>query len=987
MDGADRCPPDETLDLFCEGRLSAEERERLVAHCGQCADCAALVAALTRAAPPAESASRAEPSLADTVADESLGLSRTAELAEPRAPLVLAPGDARSFGRYQLTGVLGAGAMGVVYVAWDPDLGREVALKVLRADADGHEDGQHERLLREAQAVARVAHPNVITVYDVGVLEGRVYFTMERIVGQTLREWLRVPDGGGARQSRRRPWPEVLRALVAAGEGLAAAHAAGLVHRDFKPDNVLVANDGRVLVTDFGLARSLYANRPHALDGPQDLSRTRTGMLVGTPYYMAPEQYEGAAVDARADIFAFCVAAWEALFGQRPFEGHDLPSLREAIREGVVARPDVRARVRVPPHLSAVLSKGMRRWPAERYQSLAPLLSRLRLTVPSRTRRLVAGAGLLAALVAATGVFAAIQTWADPVCGGAAASWATVWRPAVREALGARFAATGKAFAPAAWEGAAALIEDYGQRWRTQHTDACEATHLRREQSTARLELRMRCLVKRRAELGALLHAFEGATVATVAEASASVARLPWPELCRDVRALRGLDSEAGNQADLPSDLEARMREGEALLSANRDRDAQALGGALVQALEKRGPGAALAKALLLRGRATRHLEGAATQAGEEIERALWMAIAHRDDETAALAARILSYTQYGRAQTLDDSLRWLELAEAQLTRLGSRPADEVQLALAAGRMAREHGATARSRRHYQHALDLALRSLGEDHPFTLQARMAEAQARGQDGDTQAALAALDALRPRVTRTLGPKHPYMGYLLNAIAALQHRRGGPDEANTTLRESARILEDALGPTHQATLAVLSNLGSNLCETPAVDEGLALLRRALDGYRRALGPGNVRVAIMHHKLGEASLDAKRPREAEPEFRAALRIFERGGQPKSVRLVRSLSGLARALHQQGDLERAARHSSRAISLVAERPSNDEDRMEVTAAHARLLASLGRDGAECVALARAILEGPPPRDPNAVKDELACLRRVLATRCRGPL
>jgi tRNA A-37 threonylcarbamoyl transferase component Bud32 len=297
----------------------------------------------------------------------------------------LAPGT--RVGRYEIETAIGRGAMGAVYAAQDPDLARRVAVKLLRADALSEDARQkmRVRLLREAQAMARLSHPEVITVYDVGAFGDQLFVAMEYVEGDTLRRW---------RAARHRRYEEILAVYERAGSGLAAAHEAGLVHRDFKPDNVLVGHDGRVRVTDFGLARSAAqppsGNRPvsdHAErsnERPLALTLTRTGSLLGTPAYMAPEQLRGDVADARSDVFSFCVALYEALYGERPFEGSTMQQLRRAIDEGAVRPSPVITRV--PAWVRGVLLRGLRSAPEERYASMRALLTALR-EANARSRR------------------------------------------------------------------------------------------------------------------------------------------------------------------------------------------------------------------------------------------------------------------------------------------------------------------------------------------------------------------------------------------------------------------------------------------------------------------------------------------------------------------------------------------------------------------------------------------------------------------------
>jgi tRNA A-37 threonylcarbamoyl transferase component Bud32 len=274
-------------------------------------------------------------------------------------------------GRYEVLAELGTGGMGVVYRARDPQLDREVAIKLLRpAGTTRHDpDTARARLVREARAMARLSHPNVITVHEVGTFEDQVFVAMEYVEGRTLAQWLAEAE---------RPWQDVLEAFLAAGRGLAAAHDKGIVHRDFKPENAMVSDDGRVLVLDFGLARSaespaLEPEESRPIDTKAfDASLTLTGALVGTPAYMAPELYAGKAADERSDQFAFCVALWEAVYRQRPFFGDSLAALARAVMEGDIRSPiGVGAR---PAWLRRVLERGLAVAPHERHPSMHALL-------------------------------------------------------------------------------------------------------------------------------------------------------------------------------------------------------------------------------------------------------------------------------------------------------------------------------------------------------------------------------------------------------------------------------------------------------------------------------------------------------------------------------------------------------------------------------------------------------------------------------------
>jgi hypothetical protein len=264
-------------------------------------------------------------------------------------------------GRYRIVELLGRGGFGIVFKATDTELGREVALKLLRA-ARRDQEGE-ARLMREAQAMARLSDDNVITVYDVGTFEGGVFVAMELVADGTLRDFV----------AKKPAWREILEVMLRAGRGLEAAHKAGMIHRDFKPENILVGSDGRVHVTDFGLARLIDADTKSA-ERPA-ASLTRTGMLLGTPAYMAPEQIGGDASDVRSDVFSFCVTLYEALYRERPFVGDSLQSLRTAIGSNQVPQPLTPGRV--PPRIRRVLLRGLRAAPDERFQTMSALLTAL----------------------------------------------------------------------------------------------------------------------------------------------------------------------------------------------------------------------------------------------------------------------------------------------------------------------------------------------------------------------------------------------------------------------------------------------------------------------------------------------------------------------------------------------------------------------------------------------------------------------------------
>jgi hypothetical protein len=517
MERLARClSPDEVV-AFMSGALGADEVRLLEGHVALCADCRMLLSLVARS-----------DSIAGTLASRGITFG-TGSGAPSDASADPSPGT--RVGRYVLLERLGAGAMGVVFAAHDPELDRKVAVKVLRGGADEPPPDDADTrdapaaptrsiglLMREAQAMARLAHPNVVAVHDVGWFGDRVFLAMEFVDGQTLAQWL---------AAERRPLREVIAMFVAAGHGLAAAHAAGLVHRDFKPENVLIGKDGRVRVTDFGLAhRAELPLEPAAAIEAADPRRTAR-MLAGTPFYMAPEQLTRDRVDARTDQFSFCVALYAALTGKHPFPASGRAQGLPAARPGDA----------VPSWLWRALRPGLAVDRELRYPAMAPLLARLA-RGPRRRAWIAAGAAVAAiAGIAAVAWRGSALDAAGPGCEGAEHLLAGIWDRARARTVEDAFRATGHAEAATAFASASLLLDQYAGLWTAMRTGACQRA-LSGSQSQAGLRLRVACLDARLAELGLLTERLAAADAKLVEGAVLAVEGLGTLDICTDDRAL-----------------------------------------------------------------------------------------------------------------------------------------------------------------------------------------------------------------------------------------------------------------------------------------------------------------------------------------------------------------------------------------------------------------------------------------------------------------
>jgi tetratricopeptide (TPR) repeat protein len=746
-------------------------------------------------------------------------------------------------GRYVVFARLGRGAMGEVYGAFDPQLGRRLAVKLLLEGVAESEE-MRARLVREAQTMARLNHPNVVSVYDVGVSGERVFMAMELVEGTTLRKW----------QKGAHDWRARVRMYSAAGRGLAAAHAAGIVHRDFKPDNVLVNERGEVKVTDFGIAHGRpsteHAPPPSSGELPDvtssgpmsigpsssgqlpEVPLTEVGTMLGTPGYMAPEQYAGAPTDPRTDQFCFCIALYEALYGEKPFDDSTFDAQMTAVCRGRV-RP-ARRRTGVPARVRAALLRGLSVEPSARYPSMDALLADLR---RDRRRTVWVAAGVAAALAIAAGSAVGVREGAAAreaqMCGGGRALAQEAWSRDVQDAARSAFARSGLRYADEAWSKAHTGIDAYVDRWAAAHRDACEATRIRGGQTDAAMQLRMTCLEQRRRALGALARHLADADAEVVAKAAQAAYSLPDVDDCADVTALTSV-------TPLPAAADARA----AIDSVRRE-----LGE--VEALAPFGHVDVLvprARALADRARSTSyapveaetqmelgallHVAGDAA-AVDAYKGAILAAERGRDDDVKVGAEAALAHLLANRHR-IDEANDWLALARATATHADRR---------LEARLGKVEGWVLFEQDRYKEANEAFKRAL----PVYAEAY--------------------------------PRAPERALVMSGAATVAMLAGEPTRAFELSAASDALAVGLYGEGSSFRAGILSNRAAMLLEGTRYDEALKAADAAL-AVSGDLPPTQNRVMMAHFNRVEALLGLDRVADARAELDADLAALGAAG-----------------------------------------------------------------------------------------------------------
>lgn len=839
-----RCPSEQAIVDLIDGRLDEAECVAITSHLEGCDACQAVAADLAAisathdGAPPHDGA-------ADDAAD-TWGVDTE---------------------RYVLQQRLGRGGMGIVYAAHDRRLDRRVALKLLRFDVGPNAvEPAPARMLLEAKALAKVSHPNVVTVYDVGLLpSGSVFLSMELIDGSDLSQWL----------SAERTWQQILAMFAAAGRGLTAAHAHGLVHRDFKPANVLVGSDGAVRVTDFGLARVVDSDDACVQTAGTSVvevegALTEVGTVVGTPAYMSPEQRRGGQVDPRSDQFSFCVALYEAIYKVRPYAGTCCVDLLHAVSQGAIRRPE--SGPGGPPRaLFRVLARGLAFEPGDRHASMDALLERLeRILEPSRAVRHALG------VVGMLGLAGIVLTHEGRprMCHDLDEPMAALYDDAKREQLGDRFGAL-STVGTQAWERVAPQLDAWTGAWVEARRDACEATHVRGEQSEARLDRRMECLDQRLAELDALLGILGSPTQETARYAVRAVGALGAIESCADPSAVNPAlvlpsDPELAAEVEEVRKSLVRIR---AVLSAGQYLEAvedAAATDAVAQTTEH-GPvmaeaRAALGKALFDAGRLD--------EAESTLDEALALALAAKHDAVFASVAGMLVRIASEQPDRGDDLERLVRQAEAALTRIGN-PA-------------------------------------GHRRPL-LQGQLQWAQSHARYEEADRIVDTMAALRDAAGAPVFSR----AEVLNSRGDLRRAQGKNAEAVDLLREALAARTETLGDRHPEVGRDLNNLAIALRDEDG-EEALELFLRALELEEAGMGSENLEVARLHNNIGMTLSTLGRYDEVPTHLARAIELKAQVMGPDSPTLATSYANLAVFERRRGKLDRAEELFTRALQLA---------------------------------------------------------------------
>jgi eukaryotic-like serine/threonine-protein kinase len=869
------CPDDNVLVAMVEQALDPALFAEVEVHIDSCEHCRKLVAA--------------------AITGKTLAVGTPApDEADALASLI----DVSINQRYVIEAVLGRGGMGTVYLARDQTLNRNVALKLHRAGSG------NDRLHREAIAMAKLAHPNVVTVFEVGSVDDRMYVAMEYVRGETLRDWL---------TSGRRRWREIVDMLVQAGAGLAAAHSAGLIHRDFKPENVLVGEDGRPRVSDFGLARH-GASRDDKPSGVLSGTMTQSGAILGTPAYMSPEQLAGDIVDARTDQFAFCVVAWESLFGKRPFAGNTLAALEDAIHRRDILRP---ARSEVPQRLRDVIERGLAVKPSDRYADMPSLLAALRSAAAPRTKKYLAVALAGAALLGG-GAYAATSILADrrhaAEC-DAAAGEMHVFDAAKHAAIQRAFVATHIPTANVAFDRAAKVLDKYSATLAEQARKVCESVN----EPLTLTAARRACLADRKSELSALLDLMLEPDAAIVQRAPSAAWAMFDPHPCSDTSLLL---ARPVTPASRSPELVAQFARVKALDHAGQYRQAAELAQSLRElARTRKDRGLELAALSALAGaRADIDKPDDVVPLYHEV---VQMAEAQGRDLEAAGALWALANIAGVSQNDYQAAHRYIALARAKLDRLGGgNLAVRGELSATEAQVFADENRLGEAEAALREGLIALEQAYGPMHPKVgaLTGTLAQIL-RYQDKDS---LPASERTLAIMRETLGPEHPTTAGAEMTLGQVLVDKKRFDEARKLYEHADIVFTKVFGEKHLVRGSLLSNIATMELQQEHWDAALDAYRKSLVIAEAIEGPEAIDVSGLHADIARVLASTNRMPEAFVEINKSVAILEKAGADGEPRMMGVLIELAEYQIVDKQPAVAVATAERALAITAKRPAD---------------------------------------------------------------
>jgi tetratricopeptide (TPR) repeat protein/tRNA A-37 threonylcarbamoyl transferase component Bud32 len=830
-----------------------------------------------------------------------------------------------TLGRYRIDDVLGQGGMGTVYAAHDPVLDRKVALKVMRSHGGRERFADaRDRMHREAQALAHLSHPNVVTIFDVTVLDGHLVLAMELVEGPTLRGWL---------DERARTPAEILAMFAEVGAGLAAAHDADIIHRDFKPSNVLIDPQGRPRVADFGLARfgsvgpstKSVQSQAEATISVVDGRMTATGTVMGTLLYMAPEQRMGEALDRRCDVFAFCVALYTALYGQRPFDGQtDVELLRAQVEGQIVAPPRSSG---VPRAVFHVLRRGLAKDPDQRHDTMHALLRALSRALGRPRRRRATVLALGGALVLGGLFFVVPGPATEAPCARDPSALGSAWDADRRASVASAFAQSTEPYAAAAWSRIEPRLDAYAGAWLDQRQAACRTDLGLTERPSEDGAPMVACLERRRQELDALTEVLATASPEVVQHAVAAVSELSPSEGCAgaDPSARPSEDAELASRVRA---LELRMASVEARLSAGSYAEALVEAETLVDEAQALGHPPSRAESLFLlgtlQGRMGRLEEGAAT-----LESAAHLAASEGYDRLSARVTIELAYLVGQQLKRYEQALEWARHAEAAIHRIGDPPELLGRLHGVRGNALEGLGRYPEAEQDYEQSLAI-LRDVDPESAQVARALNNLGNVRFREGRVTEAGEAFEQAHRAWERALGPEHPDAVMPLNNLASVKITLNDLETGRRLLEQVLANWERSLGPEHYRLALPLNNLGVLARDAGDYETAIAYDLRAMAIRRKAYGSDHAEVAQSIGAVGVTMLFLGRCAEAVGYFRETTEIYERLLGPDHIFLAQVLSNYALCQVELADKEAALPLVERglAIRMVVHGPESSEVR-----------------------------------------------------------